>query len=59
MAKINKQFVSEIDKRLAEFNATHAKSAAQQAEIDKYSRIYEQRDKVDAPQDNDDDSLWR
>ena len=59
MAKINKQFVSEIDKRLAEFNATHAKSAAQQDEIDKYSTIYEQRDKVDAPQDNDDDSLWR
>lgn len=44
MKKLDKQFVSEIDKKLADFDATHPKSASQQAEIDKYQRIHALRD---------------
>jgi hypothetical protein len=44
MSKIDKHFVSEIDKKMAEFDAAHKKSPSQQAEIDKYKRIYELRD---------------
>ena len=44
MSKIDKHFVSDIDRKLAEFDATHVKSAAQQAEYDKYQRIYQLRD---------------
>ena len=42
--KVDKKFVSEIDKRLKEFRRTHSKSASQLAEIKKYQRIYEMRD---------------
>lgn len=44
MRKIDKQYVSEIDKKLAEFDSTHSKSRAQQAEYDKYQAIYQLRD---------------
>lgn len=44
MSKIDKHFVSEIDKKMAQFDATHPKSPAQQAEFDKYQRIYQMRD---------------
>lgn len=44
MSKIDKHFVSEIDRKMAEFDATHPKSAAQQAEISKYQRIDQLRD---------------
>ncbi len=44
MKPIDKHFVSEIDKKLAEFNESNAKSPAQQAEIDKYEHIYKLRD---------------
>ena len=40
----NVQYVSAIDKMLDEFNETHEKSPAQQAEIDKYSCIHRLRD---------------
>ena len=43
--KVDKSFISKIDKRLAAFNRTHPKSAAQQAEIKKYDHIYALRDK--------------
>lgn len=42
--KTDKNFVSNIDKKLAEFNRTHTKSASQDAEINKYKRIYKLRD---------------
>lgn len=58
MAKIDKHFVSEIDKKLAEFDAKHAKSAAQQAEHDKYQRIYHLRD-VPTDAVSQDDELWK
>ncbi len=52
MKSIDKHFVSEIDKKMAEFDATHAKSPAQQAEFDKYQKIYRKRDvAVDAHSD--------
>lgn len=44
MKKLNKQFISEIDQKLDEFNRTHKKSASQQAEIEKYRKIHELRD---------------
>ncbi len=41
---IDKQFISEIDRLLNDFNATQSRSPAQQAEIDKYQKIHKQRD---------------
>lgn len=46
MGSVNKNYVSEIDRKLAEFDRTHQPSAAQQVEIDKYQRIYQLRDQV-------------
>ncbi len=43
-SKVNKNYISEIDQRLADFNRTHPKSKSQQAEIKKYQRIYQLRD---------------
>jgi len=57
MSKIDKHFVSEIDKKMAEFDATHPKSASQQAEYDKYQRIYRLRD-VPTEQTASRDELW-
>ncbi len=42
--KTIKDYVSEIDKHLAEFDRSHSLSASQQAEIKKYQRVYERRD---------------
>ncbi len=41
---IYKQFVSDIDQALNNFNANNPRSAAQQAEIDKYQQIHQKRD---------------
>lgn len=58
MNKIDKHFVSEIDRKLAEFDATHPKSAAQKAEHEKYKRIYQRRDTpVEATPEKED--LWQ
>lgn len=57
MSKIDKHFVSEIDKKMAEFNATHPRSAAQQAEYDKYQHIYHSRD-VPTEQKITKDDIW-
>ncbi|PIZ03703.1 MAG: hypothetical protein COY58_07665 [Gammaproteobacteria bacterium CG_4_10_14_0_8_um_filter_38_16] len=57
MKNIDKQFVSEIDKKMAEFDATHAKSVSQQAEINKYQKINHLRD-VSTTSDNTKDDLW-
>lgn len=37
-------FISDIDKKFAQWKKQHAKSASQQAEIEKYARINELRD---------------
>lgn len=57
MKKVNKHFVSEIDKKLAKFNQSHTKSASQEAEIDKYRRIFEKRDDPKARID-DQGGIW-
>ncbi len=44
---IDKAFVSPYDKFLFEFDATHAKSASQINEINKYKRIFTLRDTAD------------
>jgi len=43
--KTNKHYVSNIDIKLAEFDAINPKSDSQLAEIAKYKRIYRLRDK--------------
>jgi len=58
MKKIDKHYVSEIDKKLAEFDETHPKSAAQQAEYDKYQHIYQLRD-VPTDENVEKDDLWK
>lgn len=57
MKKIDKHYVSEIDKKLAEFDASHKKSPAQQAEFDKYQKIYQLRD-VPTDGNDQDGGLW-
>lgn len=50
MQKIDKHYVSQIDKKLAEFDAVNPKSASQLAEIAKYKRLNRLRDKKILPQ---------
>ena len=57
MKKLDKQFVSDIDKKLEEFDKKHKKSPSQLAEINKYQRIYELRD-VPNDQPKNKDTLW-
>lgn len=56
--KIDKNFVSDIDKRLVKFDKTHPKSASQLAEITKYKRIYELRDNPNAKKSAQDKDIW-
>ena len=58
MSKIDKHFVSEIDKKMAEFDATHEKSAAQKAEYEKYQGIYLRRD-TEVDVDTSKEDLWQ
>jgi hypothetical protein len=44
MGKVIKNYVSEIDKKLASYNENHPKTPSQQEEIDKYARIFKMRD---------------
>lgn len=55
---INKEFVSEIDKKLQHFNATQPYSIAQQAEIDKYQRVHTLRDDESACPKDEASSWW-
>lgn len=57
MKKLNKHFVSEIDKKLKHFNETQPRSASQLSEIDKYNKIFELRDNPNATQDLQGD-IW-
>lgn len=56
--KTNKHYVSPADRFLAEFNATHELSASQQAEVDKYNRLNELRDRPVDNEPKDDSKLW-
>ncbi len=53
---IDTSFVSDIDKFLTNFDQQHAKTASQQAEIDKYQRISKLRD--DAGAGKKDETVW-
>lgn len=58
MSKIDKHFVSDIDRKMAQFNATHPLSAEQKAEQDKYRRIYHLRD-IPTQHHATEDELWK
>ena len=51
--KSDKHYVSEIDKKMAEFDQAHPKSASQQAEIAKHQRVYALRDNAVQPEPDD------
>jgi len=55
--KIDKNFVSEIDKKLAEFDRTHPKSPSQLAEIKKHLQVFKLRDKATDSEAQKD--LWK
>lgn len=57
MKKINRYFVSNIDKAIAEFNKTHEKSPAQKQEREKYNKIHSLRDTIIESEEIDKD-LW-
>lgn len=56
MKKIDTFHISDIDKEMARFNKSHPKSESQQAEIDKYQRIYTLRDNPE--QTTEEESIW-
>lgn len=56
--KVDKNYVSEVDLRLAELSKNLPKSNSQQAEIKKYERIYRLRDNPAASHEEDDSTLW-
>ena len=58
MKKIDRLYVSEIDKKMAQFNKTHPLSASQQEEYEKYQEIYALRDDPKAEREPQSDSLW-
>ena len=58
MKKIDKQYVSEIDIQMAEFDATHPLSPQQKSERDKYQRIDQLRD-VPTELHEEEDHLWK
>ncbi|OGO93108.1 MAG: hypothetical protein A3F41_06990 [Coxiella sp. RIFCSPHIGHO2_12_FULL_44_14] len=56
--KILKHYISDIDNALAEFKHTHPLSASQQAEINKYQRIYQKRDHAILEEKKKGDDIW-
>ena len=57
MKKINRHFVSEIDKAMAKFNRTHELSASQRKEKEKYEKIHELRDNP-SESSPEEDRIW-
>lgn len=57
MKKVNKHFVSDIDRQLAAFDQTQSLSDSQKAEIEKYNRIFELRDNPDVTHEDQGD-IW-
>lgn len=53
---IDKSFVSLYDEFLANFDATHEKSASQLKEIGKYQRIFALRD---GQEKTDEETIWK
>ena len=59
MKGIDKHYVSEIDKKMADFNTTHPLSAEQKAESDKYKHLYQLRDNSSVVAHTDKEDLWK
>ena len=57
MKKINRHFVSDIDRAMAQFNQTHEQSPSQRFEQDKYRRIHQLRDNGDIIEVSE-DNIW-
>ena len=57
MSKTDKQYISEIDKKLAEFDRTHPNTFSEQAEIDKHERVFHLRDCPELLKEKEED-LW-
>lgn len=53
----NKNYISAIDRKLADFDNTHPRSPAQAAEHRKYQRIYRLRDEINGS-DEKSNKLW-
>ncbi len=58
MKKVDKHYVSDIDRQLREFDAKHPPADSQQAEIAKYQRIHKLRDQANLKHANDEEPLW-
>ena len=58
MQKINKHFISDIDKKCAKFDQDHAPEPQQLDEIEKYKKIYHIRDHGTDSDERDETSLW-
>lgn len=56
MSKVDKSYVSLIDKFLQEYVKTHTKTLSENREIQKYQRLAELRDNPDAY--DLDDEIW-
>ena len=56
--KLQTHFVSEIDKQLKKFNQQHARSAAQEAEFQKYQKLNRTRDEETGEAAPATDPLW-
>lgn len=57
MGKIDRNYVSDIDKKLNEFDRTHDLSESQKAEIAKYKSLNESRDNPKGSTDSQGD-IW-
>lgn len=57
MKKVNKHFVSDIDRQLTAFDQSQSLSESQQAEIKKYNKIFELRDNKDSKHEDHGD-IW-
>lgn len=57
--KIDRNYISDIDKLLQNFDETHCKkSSSQQIEIAKHQRVADLRDNIKKVQPQDDQDIW-
>ncbi len=58
MKKIDRAYVSELDKKMAKFNQNTPKTASQQDEAAKYRQVYHDRDHNQQRTATTDNDLW-
>ena len=56
--KVDKKFVSEADRYLTAFNAEHAKTPSQLAEIAKHHKVFQKRDSATAQAADTGQEIW-